>query len=327
MGQTTMRVTAGLSVALLATAVMGLQAADAKDWVPVTTPDGAFRFEAPVAPVAESKTGSAGNHSYTLTTYTATDGGFVLVALAERFDTPTIAIKPNSVAERLMANLKQTIAVNESRPYRRGPHDVVPGVFLAGKSDAQACQVRAAADGSEAFVLMACSTGAASDAADISKAIASFTLVKPHSPATWLPVTHGLGALHFQAPPQPEVTTKNNAGVPQTIFFARDGGLFVAATYADAGDTDPVGLDKLTAGYVDGGKYTLMAKTAQPYALGGRVLPGNFLEVENAAMKCKTRLVVDYTKTYALAACVMAGYEIGDLPDQILATFALTAAN
>lgn len=322
-----MRVTAGLSVALLATAVMASPAASAKPWVLVATPDDAFQFEAPVAPVAETKTGNAGNHSYTLTTYTATVGGFLVVALAERFDTPMIAIKPNTVAERLMVNLKQTIAVNEPRPYRRGPHDVVPGVFLAGKSDVQACQIRAAVDGSEAFVLMACSMGATTDTADMTKAIASFRLTKTHSPATWQAVTHGLGALHFQAPPQPEVTTKSNAGVPQTIFLARDGGLFVAATYADAGDTDPVGLTKLTAGYIDGGKYTLIAKTAQPYTASGRMLPGNLLEVENAAMKCKTRLVVDYAKTYALAACVMAGYEIGDLPDQILATFAITAAD
>lgn len=313
-----MGVRLGVAVVLAGLACAG--SAAAADWLKITTPDGAFSFETPNPPSIDVTKGTASNHIDTLYTFTASVGDFEIIALAETFDSPLISVAPETLAAKLLANFKGKAAVSESRPVQRGPNDLVPGHFIEGSSANRSCQIRVASDGASAFMLMACSPSIETNAAEKDKAIAAFTLAKPHSSDNWQAITSGFDAMRFKAPPGPKITNQDNGGVPQTVLYARDGGLFVLATYADAGDVDPAGLDNLVEGYVSGGKYKLLAKTAAPFTVKGRIIPGYLLDTANKEMRCKTRLLADGAKTYALGACTMKGYQTGDLADQVLAS-------
>lgn len=306
----------GMRCALFATALLlALAPAQAQEsWATVRSSDGALQYEAPGTFKTETYTDADRGARYRQTVFTSTSETTVVMGMYTLYDDTFVAVDLNSVATEFMKELKAVITGYSLRPYRRGPGDAIPGVFVSGVTEGLECDLWVIGDGRFNYLLSACSQRGDSQTVVKQRILGSVKITDIRTDADWTKVDDDNG-YHFQVPGKPKIELNRKTG--DRMYVGRDGGILALAGStsvplppASNAAIDEALLDAAAAGFMDGNRMKLKSRELKPYTLpSGKIMPGILFRSSDQLTGCTVRMVLGQGRAYFIAGCVAQGYE------------------
>lgn len=146
----------------------------------------------------------------------------------------------------------------------------------------------------------------------------------------WVTVSAADGALHYQSPVEPKITTSDakDGDTPYTItlYVSTVPGLAVIGSYTIYHSNDVVvDPDLVVGGFIKGMKGDLISSSPAPYQRGPNdTLKGVLAVAKSGDTSCRLRVVVEDVRAYAVAACGLNGNDASADIDRVLGSISVT---
>lgn len=304
----------GMRCALFAAALLlAITPASAQDnWVTVKSADGSLQYDAPGELKTENYTDVDQGEPYHLTISTSMSQAALVMGMYTEYDNSFVSVDITTAATQFIKELKAQITGFSSKPYRRGPGDVLPGVFVSGTSADVECDLWVIGDGRRNYLLSICSQRGDSQAAVKQRIFDSLKITDVRTNADWTAVTDN--GYHFLVPGKPKVDLNRKTG--DRTYVGRDGGLLVlggstAVPPPPTAELENAVMDAAIQGFVEGNKTVLLSREAKPYQLpSGKTFPGIQFRTKDQLSSCTVRLVLGQGRAYVISACALQGFEV-----------------
>ncbi len=304
----------GMRCALFAAALLlAIAPASAQDnWVTVKSADGSLQYDAPGELKSENYTDVDQGEAYRLTIFTSMSQPALVMGMYTEYDNTFVSVDITAAATEFMKELKAQITSQTPRPFRRGPGDVLPGMFVSGASADVECDLWVIGDGRRNYLLSACSQRGEGQTAVKKRIFDSLKITDVRTNADWTQVNDN--GYHFLVPGKPKVDLNRQTG--DRTYVGRDGGLLVlggstAVPPPPTTDLENVILDVAIDGFVEGNKTVLVSRETKPYQLpSGKNLPDILFRTKDQLTSCSVRLVLGQGHAYVLSACALHDFEV-----------------
>lgn len=305
----------GMRCAMFATALLLAVAPAMADesWGTVRSMDGSLQYDAPGELKTEAYSDKDQGEPYRQTIFTSTSQAVLVMGMYTEYDSGFVSVDITTAGTEFMKELKATITGLASKPYRRGPGDALPGVFVSGVSNDVECDVWIIGDGRRTYSVAACSQRGDSQTAVKQRIFNSLKITDIRTNADWTLVNDG--GYHFLVPgKKPKVEIDRKSG--DHTYVGRDGGVLVIGGSTGMPDAPAPGmedqlLDAAIAGFLEGNKMALVSREAKPYQLAsGKSLPGILFRTKDQLTSCTVRLIFGQGRAYVLSACALQGFEV-----------------